>query len=192
MHYAITAARQPIPWEALPVLKVTHFPFPEKYDPFTMARICSADGELFARLCSFEVEPAPESEIVLTLAHGGQALQFTLTPDLAVRAEKVDLATGRREAARAEFGVAPFGGEDNIGNFWGAEIALSQRFLRRELGLRRIANGIELAGNLVKAQDGPGDLFHFGSAAPYTAGAPDARDTAVIPFVLEALTKKPL
>ena len=187
MHYAITAARQPIPWEALPVLKVTHFPFPEKYDPFTMARICAAEGGLFARLCSFEVAPAPESEIVLTLAHGGQALQLTLTPDLAVRVEKIDLATGRRETAAAEFSVAPFGGEDNIGNFWGAEIALPQRFLHRGLGLHRGAGGTELAGNLVKAQDGPGDRFHFGSAAPYAASAPDARDTSsLIPLVLEA------
>lgn len=172
-HYPIFCFEGPPIFDALPVLKVTSYPFETAdYKPFAQGLLCMSGGRLMGRLWAFEARP--EAGSTLSLALKGGSAHYALS----LRLDGVYTAYLNGETFPMP-SLRPIAGEDLQGEYWGVDFDLGEQLSAR-LGLIFPYKGQLLEGNIYKSCEGARP--HFGSYAPVLE-----RDSTATPAAFELL-----
>ena len=170
--YPIFCFDGPPVYDALPVLKITHYPFETAdYKPFAQGLLCMTERQLVGRLWAFEARPEGSSGLALAL-EGPTGRRFSLS--LGIDGSYTATLDGQPCPLPA---LRPSAGEDLQGEYWGVDIALSEN-LTAGLGIVPPYQGLRLRGNIYKFC--PGVRPHFGSYAPISD-----RDITATPALFE-------
>lgn len=139
--------------DALPVMKVRHYPFePESYKPFAQGIICMKGRSLFMRLWAFEAVPEAVSELAAALKAPSGCLLYVSAELSGKNTVTLD---GEDRTSEAE--IRPIAGEDLQGEYWGVNITLSPGLTEKIIP----AGTTEINGNFYKICEG--SRPHFGS-----------------------------
>lgn len=149
------------PFDAVPAYKIVFYPGAQDgYKPFAQCQLLLAGDQLLARLWAFEVRPEPGSSLQLCLQ---PAPGRSLCVGFSAGGEAWCFADGA--PAPLPGPVAPLGGEDLQGVYWGGMVHLPLAGCRALFGPQALQQPVVMANAYKLLQEGQrphlGGLFPF-------------------------------
>lgn len=161
--YNIFSFNGQIPWDSVPVLKTSIYPFTSgAYKPYGLTSICRSGNDLVVRIldfCILSKDISDSNMAYLSISDGKHGLLLSISQSGICKisgCDDVNIISSNKYILAARW----FEGNDNLGVYWGSDIIIPGDIITKLLGYSPSSSGKLYCNFITSCTDE--NHFHYG------------------------------